>query len=349
MKVQVKAFGKAHLFTFINASGASCSLTDRAGAIVSIRVPDRKGNIDDVVLGFEDEKQYIKNPGFLGALIGPVGNRIAGAQFEFEGKTYKFEGNEKGKTLLHSVPFGFDRFIWDAVAEADEKEGRLVLRHSFNNADTGFPGNLDATVTYTFTEDNALSIHYHIESDSPSFVSPTNHTYFNIGGVGGKHIPSIDRQIIEIYADRYTEVDEDCIPVGVKSVEGTPFDLRTGKKLREGFACEAENAQLTIGAGYDHNFVLNGDGRAAKVIDKYTGRVMEVFTDLPGVQFYSANHLSRYNAATKRYYKRRDALCLETQCAPDSIHHDGEDGYLVARVDKDTPFDSVTTYKFSVL
>ena len=354
MKVRVEPFGKAQLFTFTNDSGASCSLTDLSGAIVAIRVPNRKGVIENVVLGFGDSRQYKVNPGYLGALIGPVGNRIAGAAFEYDGKKYEFAANENGVTLLHSGSFGFHSKLWNAVAEAAQDEGKLVLTQSFPESETGFPGNLEVTVTYTFTNSNALKINYHIESDKPSFASPTNHSYFNIGGIEGKHIPSVERQVMQIFADRYTVVDDKCIPTSVESVEGTPFDLRAGKKLKDGFACEKDNAQLTIGAGYDHNFVLNGEKcecgltHAAKVTDSYSGRVMDVYTDMPGVQFYSANHLKRYDAATKKHYVKRHALCLETQCAPDSVHHAGESGYDVWQIDKDKPFDSTTVYAFSV-
>lgn len=351
MKVSVKAMGKAHLFTFENNTGASCSITDRAGAIVAINVPDKKGVIENVVLGFEDEKQYINNKGYLGALIGPVGNRIAGASFDFNGKHYEFPHNENGSTLLHSGPNGWHSVIWDAVAEADENEGRLVLKHEFKSEVTGFPGDQKVTVTYTFTNDNKLSIHYHIDCDTPSFASPTNHTYFNIGGLGGKHIPKVDRQVVQIFADKYTVVDEKCIPVAVQDVTGTPFDLRNGKKLKEGFAVEKEDAQLTIGAGYDHNFVLGEGGEVkltCRVTDSYSGRIMDVYTDMPSVQLYTANHLNRYDAATKRFYKARQALCLETQCAPDSVHHADGDGYKTLYIDAEHPFDSVTTYAFSV-
>lgn len=351
MKVSVKAFGKAHLYTFENASGASCSLTDRAGAIVSIKVPNRKGVIEDVVLGFGNEKEYIKNSGYLGALIGPVGNRIAGAAFDFDGKHYSFTPNENGSTLLHSGPNGWHSVIWDAVAECTEKEGKLVLTHEFPSEMTGFPGDQKVTVTYTFTEENALSIQYHIECDTKSFASPTNHTYFNIAGLGGKHIAKVDRQVVQIMADKYTVVDEKCIPVSADDVTGTPFDLREGKKLADGFACEKDNAQMTIGAGYDHNFVLGDTGsvkHVARVTDSYSGRIMDVYTDMPSVQLYTANHLNRYDAATKRFYKARHGLCLETQCAPDSIHHEDGDGYKNWLIDAEHPFDSVTTYAFSV-
>lgn len=359
MKVKVRPFGKAfgkqafrYLFTAEN--GAGCEITDLSGAIMHIYMPDKRGKLDDVALGFDDPRQYVKNPGYLGALIGPVGNRISGASFTFEGKNYRFTPNEGASTLLHSGDFGFHACVWDSECVLTDGAAQLILRHSFPNSETGFPGNLDVTVTYTFREDCSLKIEYAATSDAPSFMSPTNHTYFNLAGLSGKHIPRVDRQTVQIFADRYTEVGEGCIPVANIPVEGTPFDLRQPKKLKDGFALEKQNAQLGLGAGYDHNFVLSGDmdlmglRRAAEVCDRLTGRVMNVYTDMPSVQLYTANHLRRYNPQQKRGYGKRQALCLETQCAPDSINRAGEDGFDVLRLDAEHPFKSSTVYVFSV-
>ncbi len=360
MIIRVTPFGRAYgkyafKYTMITKNGASCAITDLAGAVVSLRVPDKKGNIDDVVLGFDDVKQYVKNPGYLGALIGPVGNRIAGAEFKLGRKKYKFTPNENGTTLLHSGAFGFHTRVWDSSIEADADKAVLTLKQTFASAETAWPGNLDVTVRYSFFEDNSLRIDYHIESDELTFASPTNHTYFNIAGLhSGKRVPSVARQTVQIFADKYTAVAEGSIPTSAESVEGTPFDLRTPKKLADGFALERQNAQLTIGAGYDHNYVLSepvdltGLRRAACVCDRLSGRVMNVYTDMPCVQLYTANHLRRYNAAEKVTYGKRRALCLETQCAPDSIHHEGQDGFDVIRIDREHPFDSSTVYAFSV-
>ena len=360
MKIEIVPFGSvgrktAFKYVFTTSKGASCALTNLGGAILSVRVPDKKGVIDNVVLGFDDVKQYAKNPGFLGALIGPVGNRISGAKFKFKNKNYAFEPNENGTTLLHSVPFGFDRQLWDASVEATGDRAVLKLKHLFLNAETGFPGNLDVTVCYTFSEDNSLRIDYHAESDAPSFLSPTNHAYFNIAGTGKKNVPGVGRQSVQIFADKYTVVKEGCIPVRNDSVENTPFDLRGGVKLSDGFAFEKENEQMQLGSGYDHNFILSeqidltGLRPAAIVRDRISGREMRVYTDMPAIQFYTANHLRRYNAEEKRWYGKRKALCLETQCTPDSIHHVGEEGFDVMTLDKDHPFHSATVYSFGVI
>ena len=360
MNIKISPFGSyrkqaVFKYVFTTAKGAGCAITNLGGAIISVRVPDKKGAVDNVVLGFDDVKQYAQNPGFLGALIGPVGNRISGARFTFNGKEYSFTPNEGGKTLLHSVPFGFDRQVWDAEAEVKSDHGILTLKHLFREADTGFPGNLDVTVTYTFFEDNTLRIDYDALSDAPSFLSPTNHTYFNIAGTGKKNISPVNRQTVQVFADKYTRVAEGCIPIDNAPVDGTPFDLRQGVKLADGFAFEKENEQMTLGSGYDHNFVLSGQidltglRRAAVVTDRISGRVLSVYTDMPAMQLYTANHLRRYNAQEKRWYGKRKALCLETQCTPDSIHHAGEDGFDVMTVDKDRPFHSSTVYAFGIV
>ena len=360
MQIRIEPFGqysgkKVSLYTLKNASGAFVQITDLSGAVTHLEVPDKKGRLDNVVLGFNDAKYYAKNDGYLGALIGPVGNRIKGAAFDFDGKTYTFDANEKGITLLHSGSFGFHTRVWDAVCEADENKASLTLTQEFRNADTAFPGNIKATVVYTFNNENELKIRYTIESDEPTFVSPTNHAYFNLGGTGAKKLPSIERQKMEIFADHYTTVDENCIPTGTAKVDGTPFDLRKPVKIEDGHKNEETDTQMKYGAGYDHNFVLSGSidpetglRLAARVTDDRTGRVMTVYTDMPAVQFYAGNMLSRYNAAEKRYYKKRQGLCLETQFTPDSIHHEGEEGFFSSRVTKDAPLVSETVYAFGV-
>ena len=359
MQIRVEPFGqymgkKCQLYTLKNASGAFVQITDLSGAVTHLEVPDKKGRLDNVVLGFSDVKSYAKNDGYLGALIGPVGNRIQGAAFTFDGKDYSFEANEKGITLLHSGSFGFHTRVWDAVCEADENKACLILTQEFLSKDTGFPGNLKAEITYTFTKENELKIRYVIHTDAPTFVSPTNHAYFNLGGTGAKKVPSIERALMEIFADHFTAVDENCIPTGTMKVDGTPFDLRKPVKIADGHANEETDVQMKYGSGYDHNFVLSqplspetGLRMAARVTDERTGRIMTVYTDMPAVQFYAGNMLSRYNAAERRYYKKRQGFCLETQFTPDSIHHEGEEGFFSSRVTADAPFISETVYAFS--
>ena len=356
MKINVSPFGKAFgksafLFTLTTSKGASLSVTNAAGAITDIRMPDKKGKLESVALGFSDARQYAKNPGYLGALIGPVGNRIKNAEFDFGGKHYTFKPNE-GKTLLHSGDFGFHTRVWDASLECDESAAKVILTQRFEQKDTGFPGDLDAKVTYTLNELNEVRIDYEITSDAPTFVSPTNHTYFNLGGANGKKPPRNDRMKVRVFADRFTAIDEASIPVGVRPVEGTPLDLRDWTRL--GDRMDADDEQIKNGTGIDHNFILSSDRDltglrpAAEVFDPRSGRAMRVYTDMPSVQLYTGNFLSRRDGEKGVSYGKRRALCLETQCAPDSIHHPGEAGYDIATVDREHPFRSATVYAFSV-
>ncbi len=361
MMIHVSPFGQAGsekclLYTLANSSGASVQITDYSGAIVSINVKDKRGKIENVAPGFPSVKDYRRNPGFLGALVGPVGNRISGAEFDYKGKTYKFKPNEFGKNLLHSGDFGFHTKAWRSYASADASIAKLVLEADFNESDTGFPGDLKAKVVYSFNENDELRIDYEIASDTPSFASPTNHVYFNIAGTGAKRLSLVDRQCVQIFADYYTKVDCESISLGTEKVDGTPFDLRIPTKLKDGFEKIDENEQMKIGCGYDQNFVLSeplnpetGLRLAAKVSDARSGREMSVYTDMPCVQLYTANHLSRYNASERRYYKSRQALCLETQCAPDSIHHIGEFGFDVMEISADKPLRSSTVYAFGLV
>lgn len=356
MKIRISPFGRAFgkeafLFTLTTSKGASLSVTNVAGAVTDIRMPDKKGNIASVALGFSDAKQYQKNPGYLGALIGPVGNRVKGAQFDFNGRHYAFTPNE-GETLLHSGDFGFHTRVWDASLECDGSAGRIILTQRFEEKDTGFPGNLDAKVTYTLNELNEVRIDYEIASDAPTFVSPTNHTYFNLGAAEGRRLPKVDRMKAKVFAERFTAIDEHSIPVGARKVEGTPLDLREWTRL--GDRMNAADEQIRNGTGIDHNFILSSDKDltglrpAAEVFDPVTGRAMRVYTDMPSVQLYTGNFLSRRDGVKGVSYGKRRALCLETQCAPDSIHHPDEAGYDIAAVDAEHPFRSSTVYAFSV-
>lgn len=360
MKIHVEPFGavkgaQCQLYTITNARGAQVKLTNYSGAIVGLTAPDKKGRLDNVVLGFDDLKSYVKNPGYLGALIGPIGNRISGAAFTFHGADYAFTPNEHGETLLHSGDFGFHAFAWDGECEVGADAARVIFTRDFPHEDTGFPGSLRAKVTYSFDDACELKIEYDIETDSPSFVSPTNHAYFNLGGTGAKSVPTVERQSIQIFADHFTRVDDKTISIAAAPVEGTPLDLRTPVKIADGLAYEHTDEQLICGSGYDHNFILAGEPDpktglrlAARVTDDRTGRVMSVYTDMPCVQFYAANHLNRWNAKERRYYKARRALCLETQFAPDSIHHPNEFGFQIREVTPESPFHSVTIYAFDV-
>lgn len=304
--------------TMTNARGASVEILTLGGNLLSIRVPDRKGTLGDVTLGYDNIPAIRAASGYMGMLIGRFANRIGGARFELDGKTYSLAGNDHGNHL-HGGTQGFDKKIWEAKTLADGV--RLSLTSP--DGDEGYPGNMRVTVTYTWNDANELGLHYEAVCDQKTILNLTNHAYFNLSG---PECPSIEGHDIRVDADAITAVaSERCIPTGeLRPVEGTPFDLRAFRNIGEGLSHQAEDEQMTFGNGYDHNFVLNGSGLrlCAEVRDDASGRLMKVHTDQPGVQFYcgnSINSLERGKAGVP--YRFRQGLCLETQTFPDGIHH----------------------------
>lgn len=303
------------LYVLKNAKGMEVCITNYGGRVVSVMVPDRNGKMTDVVLGYDNIADYVASDGNFGALIGRYGNRIAGGLFALDGKEYRLPQNNNGN-CLHGGPQGFHVQVWDAV-QPDDKT--LELGYLSKNGEAGFPGNLSVKVTYTVTDDNALDIRYEATTDQPTVVNLTNHSYFNLSGVAGSQITD---HLIQIHADRYTEVDSRLIPTSaLPSVEGTPLDLRTPVLLSEGIDSPFE--QIKLGKGFDHNWVLNAGGDvtqpAASVIHPVSGILMDVFTNEPGIQFYSGNAMSGTDKGKFGViYPHRGALCLETQHYPDS-------------------------------
>ncbi len=351
MSITTSVFGKlpngrdARLYTMTNASGASVSITDFGGIIVSINVPDKNGVLGDVVLGYSCAEHYTPNPGYLGALIGRYANRIHYGAFTFNGKKMQLNANSNGHHL-HGGEEGFDRKLWTAqrreLSGADELKLTLVSPDGEEN----YPGTLKVCVTYSFNDKNELSIHYEAICDQDTIVNLTNHSYFNLEGEGSG---SVANHTLQINADRFTVVDSESIPTGeLRDVTGTPFDLRGGKVLSEGFAVEAQDEQLTFGQGYDHNFVINGHGmrRCAVLTAPVSGRKMEVYTDKPGVQLYTGNMIDCVQVGKcGRLYNKRDALCLETQYFPDSVNQPEFPSPMLAEGEK---YDFTTVYAFSV-
>ena len=335
MSIVKKAFGTApngqpaDLYVMTNASGASVEITNFGGIIHAINVPDREGKLGNVVLGYPSVEGYTPLNGYLGALIGRVGNRIAGGEFELDGEKYVLAKNEAGRTHLHGGDVGFDRKFWDVTP-------------------VGYPGTLKVMVTYTFTDDNQLMIRYEAVSDKDTLCSLTNHTYFNLEGEGSG---PIDDQVFEFNCDTFTVVDEYSIPTGEqRDVTGTPFDLREPTRIGDGFAKVAADEQLTFGKGYDHNFNINdpeaGLRFAVSVRAPKSGRTMDVFTDMPAVQFYTANMLEGINPGScGRKYQPREGFCLETQYAPDSIHHPNFPDSMLRAGEK---YDFTTVFSFDV-
>ena len=306
-------------YTLTNANGMQVKVLDFGAIISELHVPDRDGKVADVVLGFDRIEPYLDNQAFLGALIGRFGNRIAKGQLSLDGKSYQLAINNP-PNHLHGGEQGFHQVLWQAVPfETSEAVGVTFTRSSPDGED-GYPGKLDVSVVYQLNNDNALSLRYHAVSDQATPVNLTNHSYFNLAGQGD----ILAHQIV-INADRYTPVDAGSIPTGeLADVAGTPFDLRQPAAIGAGLA--ADHPQIAIGRGYDHNFVLNKQAGqalslAALVREPHSGRVMQVYTEEPGVQFYSGNFLDGSQQGKGISHTHRSAFCLETQHFPDSPNH----------------------------
>jgi aldose 1-epimerase len=306
------------LFTLTNAGGVELRVITYGGIIVSLRVPDREGRLGDVVLGHDDLEGYVQSTSHFGSIVGRYANRIAKGRFTLDGKTYDLAKNN-GANHLHGGTRGFDRVVW-AAAPSEGKDGAgIVLSYMSPDGEEGYPGTLKTRVTYTLTDRNELIFDYSATTDKPTLVNLTQHSYFNLAGEGARDVLSHEMQI---FADRYTPVDDTMIPTGVLApVQGTPFDFRTPTAI--GARIDQKDEQLARGRGYDHNYVLAGSAgglaRAARVSEPTTGRVMEVETSEPGVQFYTANFLDgTAKGKSGHVYGRRSAFCLETEHYPDS-------------------------------
>ena len=331
MSIAKKPFGAlpdgrlADLYVLTNASGASVEITNYSGIIRAINVPDKDGKLDSVVLGYNDVSGYVPVVGYLGALIGRVGNRIADGACTVSGKQLTLAKNEGGVTHLHGGNVGFDQKFWDATPVEGICQDQLILKYTSPDGEEGYPGTLKVMVTYTFTDENELMIRYEAVSDQDTLCNLTNHSYFNL--CGESYGKTIEDHMFELNCDTFTVVDARCIPTGEqRDVTGTPFDFRTPARAGDRLAMTPNDEQLRFGGGIDHNFNINdfeaGLRFAAEVVDPESGRVMDVFTDMPAVQFYAANGLnSVHPGASGRLYKPHEGFCLETQYAPDSINH----------------------------
>jgi len=311
---------EVHAFTMKNARGIAMRVIDYGGIIVSVRTPDRTGNLADIVLGFDDLEGYVKSSPYFGAIAGRYANRIAKGQFMLDGTTYKLAVNN-GPNALHGGLKGFDKVVWQAEPGADSNGVHLGLRYTSADGEEGYPGTLHATVTYTLTDRNELVIEYQATTDKPTPINLTNHSYFNLAGEGSGTVLG---QVVTIDADRYVPVDSTFIPTGdLASVNGTPFDFR--KPTAIGARIDQPDPQLTNGHGYDHTFVLNHPQggaalvHAAHVVDPTSGRTLDVATTEPGVQFYTGNFLDgKVVGKNGHAYPRRGGFCLETHHFPDS-------------------------------
>ena len=321
MTTQASYAGKPiEMVTLKNSHGLEVQAITYGAIITSIKVPDRAGKVADVALGFDRPEQYWAEPfpPYFGAVVGRYGNRIAKGKFAIAGKTYTLATNN-GANHLHGGNKGFDKQVWTVTTKDGAEGSSAIFSRTSADGEEGYPGALQARVTYTLTEKNELIVDYHATADKATPVNLTQHTYFNLAGEGSGTI--LDHELT-IDADRYTPVDDTLIPTGeLARVKGTPFDF--GKATAIGARIDQKNAQLTNGKGYDHNWVLNrkaaGLQHAATLRDPKSGRTLDVATTEPGLQFYSGNFLDgTIKGKGGHTYVLRSGLCLETQHYPDS-------------------------------
>lgn len=346
-RIEKQAFGKVDgtpvdLYTLTNDRGMQAQITNYGGIVVSLRTPDRQGKFGDVVLGYDNLDGYVKQNPFFGALVGRYANRIAKGKFTLDGKQYTLAVNN-GENHLHGGLKGFDKRVW-AAREVRGKDGvGLMLTLVSKDGEEGYPGNLSVTVTYTLTNNNELKIDYAATTDKNTILNLTNHSYFNLAGAG-----DVLSHEIMLNADQFTPVDKTLIPTGeLKRVADTPMDFT--KSTAIGARINQEHEQIQFGGGYDHNWVLNKTagplGLAARVFEPTTGRVMEVFTTQPGVQFYTGNFLDgSITGKGGQVYNKRYGFCLETQHFPDSPNKPDFPSVILKPKEKYT---QTTIYKFS--
>lgn len=330
MSITVKPFGTApngeqtQLYTLTNQNGASVSISDFGGILNAIRVPDRDGKLGDVLLGYPSVEGYTPQGDYIGALIGRVGNRIANGECTLNGVQLHLAKNENGRSHLHGGNVGFDRKMWSVLPVEGICEDSLILKYTSPDGEENYPGTLRVMVTYTFTDENELIIRYEAVSDKDTLCNLTNHAYFNLEGEGSG---SLLDHAFEFNCDTFTAVDQFSIPTGeIRDVTGTPFDLREPTRLADAMQALDVDEQLRFGQGFDHNFNINdpeaGLRFAVRATAPKSGRIMDVFTDMPAVQFYAGNMLKGVNPGKcGRAYTPREGFCLETQFAPDSINH----------------------------
>jgi len=306
-----------YLYTLTNNNGAQLKVTNYGARVTALLVPNKSGDLVDVVLGSDNLQDYLDTHTYFGAIVGRYGNRIADGKFTLDGVEYSLVRNN-GDNHLHGGFKGFDQRVWQGEAVTTGEGASVRLNYLSKDGEEGYPGNLDVTVTYTLTNDNEFIFEIEATTDEPTVVNLTNHNYYNLNG---SKDDALDH-VLMIDANHFTPIDDEWIPLGeIRTVEGTPMDFRTPTKVGE--RINEDYQQLENGAGYDHNYVLNSDGArmalAATVHSPMSGIFMKVYTDMPGVQFYSGNFLDgSYVGKDDITYEKRYAICLETQHFPDS-------------------------------
>ena len=349
-QVTKESFGKTSdgqqvdLYTLHNRRGAEAKITNYGAIVTSLKVPDRNGKFDDVVLGFNDFDSYLKNDPYFGAIVGRYGNRIAKGRFTLNGVEYKLATNN-GENHLHGGIKGFDKVVWTGSEMKSLAGPSVVMTYLSKDGEEGYPGNLNVRVVYTLTNKNELMIDYTATTDKDTVTNITHHSYFNLAGEGNGDIL---KHIVTINANRFVPTDAGSIPTGeLKSVAGTPFDFL--KPMAIGARIDQDDEQLKFGNGYDHTWVINGRPGtmrlAATAYEATSGRVMQVWTTEPGVQFYTGNFLNgTLTGKSGKVYQRRFGFCFETQHYPDSPNHPA---FPTTTLKKGQTYKSTTIYKFS--
>ncbi len=324
-------------YELTNRSGFKVRFLNLGGIITRIEVPDRDKSLANIVLAYDTPAEYLTDTAYHGAIVGRYANRIAGARFTLDGVEYNLPANNGPNTLHGGMP-GFDKAIWNVEIVQNPDEARATLKHVSEDGDQGFPGRLEVTATYMFTVDNELIVTFEASTNKPTHVNLSQHSYFNLSGDPRRDILSHE---LSLNAGRFTVVDKTQIPTGdLRRVDDTPFDFRRSSAI--GSRIDSADPQLAIGQGYDHNFVIDRDGErslahAATLRDSSSGRVMEVLTTEPGLQFYTGNHLVRH--------LRRSGIALETQHYPDSPNHPDFPSTILRPGER---YFSQTVFRFSV-
>lgn len=348
MSVKVTNFGKTlenvdiRLFTIENKNGMKVSVCEFGAVLTHLYIKGKDGKERDIVLGFDDVSGYERNSSFFGATVGPIANRTADARYTIDGTTYRLDGNDGANNLHTDFYRGFHKRLWNA--EYDDNSVKFTIEKK--DMDLGIPGNMKVSVTYSLSDDNEISIHYNGVSDKKSVFNMTNHSYFNLNGHdSGK----IEDEVLWLKASHYTPVVLGAIPTGeIAPVKGTVMDFTSPTRVGERIAADEE--QLLLVRGYDHNFVVDGWDKTRQLIayvtDDKSGVKMEVFSDLPGVQFYAGNCIGWEVGKGNTEYGPRLALCLETQYYPNSLN---QEGFPCPVFDAMQEYDTTTSYKFSLL
>lgn len=349
MKVKERVLNKIvdgkeiKVFTLENEAGMYAEVTNLGGILLKLNILDQENVLTDVVLGYDKFEDYLVNDVYFGAIIGRCANRTENAKIEIEGQTYQLAKND-GNNHLHGGMKGFNKVVWDSKIVKENNEEFLQLSYLSEDGEENYPGNVQVTVNYKFTEDNELVIEYYAKTDKETIVNLTNHSYFNLAGHDSGNILA---HKLKIYGDKITAVNEESIPTGeIRNIKETPMDFT--ELIEIGRNIESDYDQINIGKGYDHNWIIDGKRnelkKVADVEEETKGIKMEVYSTMPGVQFYSANFLNGQLGKGGKAYNRRDGLCLETQGFPNAANNKDFPSILLKPEEE---YRETTIYKFS--